>query len=41
MQEKPLFMVEKLSVWSGVPEVGQKHLIFMRGTLTNSAKVAS
>ena len=41
MHKKPLSVVEKLSVWSGDNQVGQKRLIFMRGTPTNGAKVAS
>ena len=34
-------MVKKLSVWSGEHWLGQKRLIFIRGALTNGAKVAS
>ena len=35
------FHGQNLSVWSGDHWVGQKSLIFIRGTLTNGAKVAS
>ena len=35
------FMVKQLSVWSGDHWIGQKRLIFIRGTLTNGANVAS
>ena len=41
VRSKPIFMVKKLSVWFGDHKVGQKRLIFIRGNLTNDAKVAS
>ena len=34
-------MAKKNSVWFGDHLVGQKRLIFIRGALTNGAKVAS